>query len=73
MLQQTTSRYRIVGNIGGTNVNTDDVTEYAAIENCWIMPFQQCTVKQSDESGVNDVVDTCSKSDRVSNRSMAVV
>ena len=35
--------------------------------------MRYCSRKQSDESGINDVVDTCSKSDRVSNRSMAVV
>ena len=35
--------------------------------------MRYCSRKQSDESEVNDVVDTCSKSDRVSNRSKAVV
>ena len=35
--------------------------------------MRYCSRKQSDESGVNDVVDTCSKSDRVNNRRKAVV
>ena len=35
--------------------------------------MRYCSRKLSDESGINDVVDTCSKSNRGSNRNTAVV
>ena len=35
--------------------------------------MRDCSRKQSADSGINDVVDTCSKFDRMSNRSMAAV